>query len=90
LGAAQAPHDRTSDGDARIQDLRGAGRVRVVDHVGKLDVFRASRTERGDATTVVQVQVRDGQAQRRVNRLRMPDELAGDSNGGRAGSNSNQ
>ena len=48
------------------------------------------RAERDDAATVMQVQVRDEQAQRRMNRLRMPEEMASDSGCGRTGSNSKE
>jgi hypothetical protein len=61
-----------------------------MDHVRKLDVFSAVRVERSDATSVVQVQVRYEQPQRRTNRLRMPDKLERDSGCGGAGSNAHQ
>jgi hypothetical protein len=58
-----------------------------MDHVRKLDVFRAQWAECHDAASVVQVQMRDEQAQRRMNRLCTPDELTRDS--GCSGTRSN-
>jgi hypothetical protein len=60
-----------------------------MDHVRKPYVFSALRVQRGDAATIVQVQVRDEQPQRRTNRFRMNHEFACDSGRGRAGSNAN-